>query len=149
MDDGWRFFAQCRLLPQARRAFDGGRLTAEESQAVERICARLPELIPLQPPVLLHGDLWLGNLHCCGDGMPALIDAGAVHWGWAEAEQSMLTLFGAPPEAFWNAYAEVCAPDADWRERAPLYNLYHLLNHLNLFGASYLDGVREVLRRFA
>jgi fructosamine-3-kinase len=148
MDDGWRFFAERRLLPQARRALDAARLEADDMHAVERVCARLESLLPQQPPVLLHGDLWLGNLHCCGDGMPALIDAAAVHFGWAEAELAMLTLFGAPPEAFWSAYAEVSPPAVDWRERAPLYNLYHLLNHLNLFGGSYLAGVREVLGRF-
>lgn len=148
MDDGWRFFAECRLLPQIRRARDGGRLDAADVESIERVCARLPQLIPQQRPSLLHGDLWLGNLHCCGDGMPALIDAGAVHFGWAEAELAMLTLFGAPPAAFWDAYAQVAAPAHDWRERAPVYNLYHLLNHLNLFGAGYLDKVREVLGRF-
>lgn len=149
MDDGARFFAQCRLMPQARRAFDGGRIDADDLRAVERICERLASLVPAQGPVLLHGDLWLGNLHCCADGMPAMIDAGAVHFGWAEAELAMLTLFGAPPPAFWNAYAELSPTDAHWRERAPLYNLYHLLNHLNLFGGSYMGGVREVLGRFA
>lgn len=148
MQDGWRFFIERRLQPQARRALDAGRLDADDMRAIERICARLDSLVPQQPPVLLHGDLWLGNLHCCDDGMPALIDAGAVHYGWAESELAMLTLFGAPPETFWSAYAEVSAPAIDWRERAPLYNLYHLLNHLNLFGGSYLGGVREVLQRF-
>lgn len=146
--DGMAFFAQRRLLPQARRAMDAGRIEADDLRAVERLCERLDSLLPPQPPVLLHGDLWLGNLHCCGDGMPALIDAGAVHFGWAEAELAMLTLFGTPPDAFWSAYAEVSRPAGDWRERAPLYNLYHLLNHLNLFGGSYLAGVREVLARF-
>lgn len=145
MDDGWRFFAECRLLPQMRRARDCGRLGAAEGRAIERLCARLPERIPPQPPVLLHGDLWRGNLHCCGDGAPALIDAGAAHFGWAEAELAMLTLFGAPPPAFWRAYAELAAPAPDWRERAPLYNLYHLLNHLNLFGGGYLGAVRAAL----
>ncbi|WP_342317097.1 fructosamine kinase family protein [Lysobacter sp. FW306-1B-D06B] len=147
-DDGWRFFAQHRLLPQARRAFDAGHLAADDVDAVDALCARLHELIPPQPAVLLHGDLWLGNLHCCGDGAPALIDAGAVHFGWAESELAMLTLFGAPPEAFWRAYEGIAKPAPDWRERAPVYNLYHLLNHLNLFGGSYLGGVREVLARF-
>jgi fructosamine-3-kinase len=80
--------------------------------------------------------------------MPALIDAGAVHFGWAEAELAMLTLFGTPPAAFWSAYSEIAAPAPDWRERAPVYNLYHLLNHLNLMGGNYLGAVREVLQRY-
>lgn len=147
-DDGWRFFAQLRLLPQARRARDAGLIEADDVDAVDALCARLHELIPPQPACLLHGDLWLGNLHCCADGTPALIDAGAVHFGWAESELAMLTLFGTPPDAFWRAYEAVASPAPDWRERAPVYNLYHLLNHLNLFGGSYLAGVREVLGRF-
>jgi len=148
-DDGWTFFAERRLLPQARLALGAKLLGSDEVDAVERVCARLRELIPDQPASLLHGDLWMGNLHCCADGMPALIDAGAVHFGWAESELAMLTLFGSPPDAFWRAYSAHSTMAHDWRERAPIYNLYHLLNHLNLFGGSYLAGVREVLARFA
>jgi fructosamine-3-kinase len=148
-DDGWTFFAEQRLLPQVRRALDGGHLAADDVAAVERVCLRLRELVPGQPASLLHGDLWMGNLHCCADGAPALIDAGAVHYGWAESELAMLTLFGSPPDAFWRAYEARATVAGDWRERAPIYNLYHLLNHLNLFGGSYLAGTREVLGRFS
>jgi len=146
MDDGWAFFAQCRLLPQGRRARDAGRLEARDMAALERLCAGLRERVPAQPPSLLHGDLWTGNLHACADGQLALIDAAAAHHGWAEAELAMLTLFGEPPPAFFDAYREASGIDPGWRGRAPLYNLYHLLNHLNLFGTGYLDGVRAVLR---
>lgn len=148
-DDGHRFFAECRLLKQARRARDDGRLDAADLRRIEALCARLPQLVPAAPPVLLHGDLWTGNLHCTAEGTPALIDAGAVHYGWAEAELAMLTLFGSPGAAFFAAYAEGAPLDCDWRERAPLYNLYHLLNHLNLFGQAYRPRVRAVLDRYA
>jgi hypothetical protein len=83
----------------------------------------------------------------CADGELALIDAAAVHYGWAEAELAMLTLFGEPPAAFFAAYRDAAGIDDGWRTRAPLYNLYHLLNHLNLFGAGYRGAVREILRR--
>lgn len=146
--DGHRFFAQRRLLPQARIAHARGRLTSAEVAAIERVCARLPAWLPAAGPVLLHGDLWAGNLHCAAGGEPALIDAGAAHYGWAEADLAMLVLFGEPPPLF-AAYAEQAPLAPDWRERAPLYNLYHLLNHLNLFGGGYRDGVAAVLRRFA
>lgn len=147
--DGWRFFAEQRLLPQARRARDAGLLESRDGQAVETLCGRLRELIPAQAPCLLHGDLWQANLHTCGDGELALIDAGAVHYGWHEAELAMLTLFGESPREFFAAYSEEsdCAPD--WRQRAPLYNLYHQLNHLNLFGRGYLAGVRRTLQRWS
>lgn len=145
--DGWRFFAESRLLPQGRRALAAGRLEPAAMAALERLCGRLRERVPPQPASLLHGDLWTGNLHPCADGGLALIDAAAAHHGWAESELAMLVLFGAPPGPFFAAYAEAAPPAPDWRTRAPLYNLYHLLNHLNLFGAGYRQAVRDVLRR--
>lgn len=147
-DDGHRFFTERRLLPQARRARDAGRLERADVTLAESLCTRLAELVPPQPPALLHGDLWTGNLHCDEHGAPALIDAGAVHYGWAEAELAMLTLFGTPSPALFDSYAERAPLALDWRERAPIYNLYHLLNHLNLFGGGYLGAVRRVLRRY-
>jgi fructosamine-3-kinase len=146
--DGHRFFAERRLDPQAARAAARGLLEADDRRALDRICDRLADLIPPAPAVLVHGDLWTANLHACANGELALIDAGAVHHGWAEADLAMLTLFGEPPPAFFDAYETASRTDASWRERAPLYNLYHLLNHLNLFGASYLGAVRAALRRY-
>jgi fructosamine-3-kinase len=97
----------------------------------------------------VHGDLWTANLHACADGELALLDAGAVHYGWAETDLAMLTLFGEPPPALFAAYQEAADIDSGWRRRTALYNLYHLLNHLNLFGgAAYLSGVRSVLRSY-
>jgi fructosamine-3-kinase len=147
MPDGWQFFAECRLLPQGRRAREAGRLTKADTDALERLCRNLRELIPAQPASLVHGDLWTANLHACEDGELALIDAAAVHYGWAEADLAMLTLFGSPPSTFFAAYETARGIGSDWRSRAALYNLYHLLNHLNLFGEGYLGAVRAALRR--
>jgi fructosamine-3-kinase len=143
--DGWRFFAERRLVPQARKACDRGLIQARDLAAVDLLCDTLRERVPAMPPVLLHGDLWSGNLHVCGDGTPALIDAGAVHYGWAEADLAMLILFGSPPGAFFDAYADRGPLHRDWRVRAPFYNLYHLLNHINLFGRAYLAPFRAAL----
>jgi fructosamine-3-kinase len=115
---------------------------------LENIASRLSNWIPQQPPVLLHGDLWSGNVHCDAQGSPALIDP-ACYWGWAEAELAMTSLFGGFEPDFYTSYAECSGMDSDWPERAPLYNLYHLLNHLLLFGGSYLGSIRQICRRFA
>src|SRR5262249_25865380 len=70
----WRFFAERRLLPQSRRAFDRALIETHDVRRLEALCVRLAELLPDRPPVLIHGDLWTGNLHACADGELALID---------------------------------------------------------------------------
>jgi len=147
--DGFRFFAERRLLPQAHRAREGGLLESGDVRRVEALCARLRDLLPEAWPALIHGDLWTGNLHACEDGALALIDGAAVHCGWTECDLSMLILFGAPPRPFFAAYESAAGISPDWRQRAPLLNLYHLLNHLNLFGGGYLGAVREALARYS
>jgi fructosamine-3-kinase len=146
--DGHRFFAERRLLAQAERAHANSLLDEGDVQRIERICAQLQHLVPDAPPVLVHGDLWTANLHACANGELALIDGGAVHYGWAESDLAMLTLFGEPPSPFFAAYQSEAQIDNAWREHAPLYNLYHLLNHLNLFGSGYLGSVHAILRRY-
>src|SRR5690606_6161736 len=102
--DGFRFFAERRLLPLTRVACDRGLLPHGTARRIDGLCAKLPDFLPLWPAVLVHGDLWTGNLHACADGSLALIDAGAVHHGWAAGDLAMLTLFGAPPSPFFEAY---------------------------------------------
>ncbi len=146
-EDGYAFFAEQRLAYQARLARRQGRLGADELGRVERLCLRLPELVPPQPASLIHGDLWSGNAISDDSGGPAIIDP-AAHYGWAEAELAMTTLFGAFPEVFYSAYQEVRPLEPGFRGRFPLYNLYHLLNHLNLFGSGYRGEVAAIIRRY-
>ena len=141
---GHEFFAEHRLRFQARRAFDARLLTLADLARVERLCASLPERVPPQPPALLHGDLWRGNVICDELGHPALIDP-AVHWGWAEAEMGLTALFGGFSTSFYDAYTAANSLASGWRERMPVYNLYHLLNHLNMFGGGYGAQVQAVL----
>ncbi len=147
MEDGYAFFAEQRLIYQARLAFDSRLLDERETRRVAALAQRLPELIPEQPASLIHGDLWSGNAVTDSAGGPALIDP-AAHYGWAEAELGMTSLFGGFPSRFYEAYDQDRSLQPGWRERLPLYNLYHLLNHLNLFGAGYLGQVRSILSRY-
>ena len=78
------------------------------------------------------------------DGEAVLVDP-AAYWGWPEADLAMTRLFGGFDEAFYDAYQELRPLEPGWEQRVPLYNLYHLLNHLNLFGSAWLPRVREVL----
>ena len=94
-------------------------------------------------PALLHGDLWSGNAGFTKEG-PVVFDP-AVYYGDREADLAMTELFGGFPKAFYAAYEEAYPLDSGYALRKHLYNLYHLLNHLNLFGAGYLAQVQRTL----
>jgi fructosamine-3-kinase len=100
------------------------------------------------PPSLLHGDLWSGNAGFLADGAPVLFDP-AVYYGDREADLAMTELFGGFPRGFYAAYNAAWPLSPDYERRKHLYNLYHLLNHLNLFGGGYLAQVRSALRLLA
>jgi protein-ribulosamine 3-kinase len=94
-------------------------------------------------PSLLHGDLWSGNAGFTAQG-PVVFDP-AVYYGDREADLAMTELFGGFPREFYKAYDEVFPLPAGYEKRKHLYNLYHLLNHLNLFGGGYLSQVKSTL----
>ncbi len=138
--DSWvDFFRECRLAPQfkmAERYFDHS-----SRKKILKLLDKLPDLLTEpQQPSLLHGDLWSGNYILGNDGKAWLIDP-AVYVGHAEADLAMTELFGRFPAEFYNAYSAVNPIDTGYRDRRDLYNLYHLTNHLNLFGDAYLTAV--------
>jgi len=92
--------------------------------------------------------LWGGNAINDERGQPAIIDP-AAHYGWAEAELGMTVLFGGFPAAFYDAYMGTRHLEEGWQERLPIYNVYHLLNHLNLFDAGYHSQVMGIVRQFS
>ena len=151
--NGWlaewpAFYRERRLGHQLALARERG-LPAADVQAGERLCARLDELLgDPEPPALIHGDLWSGNLLVTEDGRPALIDP-AAYYGHREAELGMMILFGGFAERTYAAYDEASPLQPGWRERVDLYALYHVLNHFNLFGGSYGAQAGRMLRRWA
>ena len=147
--DSWPvFFRERRLEPQIRRARSLGRWREAWTRSASRLLDRLDAWLPERPEAsLLHGDLWSGNALAAADGRAALIDP-AVYYGHAETDLAMSELFGGFPQAFYDGYAAVRPLDAGYDDRRAIYNLYHLLNHLNHFGGSYAGGVADVFRRF-
>ena len=146
--DSWRaFFAECRLEPQFRKAeryFDPGMMGK-----IHRLLERTDGLLTEPPyPSLLHGDLWSGNFVVGNDGKAWLIDP-AVYVGHAEADLAMTELFGGFSGRFYDTYRQVSGLDTGYEDRRDLYNLYHLLNHLNLFGRSYYSSVVRIVDRYA
>jgi protein-ribulosamine 3-kinase len=132
-DDWASFYLERRLAPQLTRA--GMKVDLEKA-------GRLLESHHPQAS-LLHGDLWSGNAGFAPEG-PVIFDP-AVYYGDREADLAMTELFGGFPPAFYAAYEEAFPLDEGYAGRTPLYNLYHLLNHLNLFGGGYRAQVMRTL----
>ncbi|MHB8455782.1 MAG: fructosamine kinase family protein, partial [Acidiferrobacterales bacterium] len=118
--------------------------------ALQRDGDRLLDLLPVlfadhkPAPALLHGDLWSGNFAADRNSEPVIFDP-AVYFGDREADLAMTELFGGFPQRFYQAYRESLPLDHGYATRKTLYNLYHVLNHLNLFGGSYLAQAEGML----
>jgi protein-ribulosamine 3-kinase len=131
------FFRDRRIAPQlalAARNGHGSRL----QRAGEQLLAAIPLLLADHAPVasLLHGDLWSGNAARLASGEPVIFDP-AVYFGDRETDLAMTELFGGFPATFHAAYRAAWPIDAGYPVRRTLYNVYHVLNHLNLFGGGY------------
>ena len=138
MDSWIEFYRDRRLLPQLEWAVARG-LPARSAQRVERLMTNLPEFINEGSikPALLHGDLWGGNVAVNrSTGQPVLYDP-APYFGDAEADLAMTRLFGGFPASFYAEYDSRSKPKPGRETRVRIYNLYHALNHFNLFGAGY------------
>jgi len=146
--DGAIFYARQRYEVLAKQNLQLNRITAGLFDQILRLCDKLPELVPCQPAVLLHGDLWSGNVICGPQGEPALIDP-AAYYGWAEAELAMTQMFGGFSHRFYLVYEAHSNILPGWRDRADLYNLYHYLNHLLLFGGAYHRDVERIVKYYS
>jgi len=135
-DDWIDFWRQQRLGFQLQLAATQGYL-GRLQQRGERLLDLFPALIDHNPqPCLIHGDLWGGNLGYAATGEPVIYDP-AVYFADREAEIAMTELFGGFGDSFYRAYNAAWPLDSGYATRKKLYNLYHILNHLNLFGGGY------------
>ena len=135
--DEWaEFWRERRMKPQLELAKRNG-FDLERPEVDEILRTHSPQ------PSLLHGDLWSGNAGFTPQG-PVVFDP-AVYYGDREADLAMTELFGGFPREFYAAYEEAHPLQRGYELRKHFYNLYHLLNHLNLFGSGYLVQVRETL----
>ena len=127
-----------------------GHLRPDRARRLERVMEHLDQWIDdsQAAPALLHGDLWGGNYLIDAQGNPVLIDP-AVYYGDREAEIAFTELFGGFGAQFYAAYHETWPLDGGYADRRDLYNLYHLLNHLNLFGEGYGGSVDAILQHYA
>ncbi len=140
------FFRDKRLLPQFKAA--DSYLTSADRENATKLLDHLDDfLIEPKAPSLLHGDLWSGNAMADPDGKAMLIDP-AAYVGACEADLAMTELFGGFPPKFYQAYRAANPLENGYEKRRDLYNLYQLLNHLNLFGQSYLNAVRSVVQEY-
>ena len=147
-DRDWvRFYVERRLrfqLELASRQGHAGHLTERGGRLCERVALFFVDHRPV--PSLLHGDLWGGNWATDAEGQPVVFDP-AVHFGDREADLAMTHLFGGFGAPFYEAYAAAWPLDPGEPERRTLYNLYHVLNHLNLFGGGYLRQAQSMIDR--
>ncbi len=145
--DWVEFWRERRLGYQLRLAGEGG-YRGNLQRNGERLLELFPALFSGYTPAisLLHGDLWSGNAGVAAAGHTVIFDP-AVYYGDREADIAMTELFGGFPARFYSAYVEQWPLDDGYLVRRDLYNLYHVLNHLNLFGGGYLRQAEQMLER--
>jgi fructosamine-3-kinase len=141
--DSWiEFYTEHRLGYQFKLGCrKGGKFPASEE-----LLAAIPELLAGHEvqPSLVHGDLWGGNAGCTSDGTPVIFDP-ATYYGDREVDIAMTELFGGFSPAFYRGYNEVFPLDSGYEQRKVLYNLYHIVNHFNLFGGSYESQANRMI----
>jgi len=148
--DNWiEFFWQNRLLYQYKLAEHNHFANAEFKTSFQKLEQAFISIVngTEEPPTVLHGDLWGGNYMVDSSGSAVLIDP-AVYYGHREADLAMTKMFGGFDSNFYHAYNEEFPLIEDWQYRIDLYMLYHVLNHLNLFGSGYYSQVISIIRKY-
>ena len=146
--DEWiTFFTEERINPQIQMAVDSGKLSRGILQNWDRLSGKLNEIFPPTKPSLLHGDLWSGNYLFDSSGSGVLIDP-AVYYGHPEMDLAFTKMFGGFSSEFYRGYESELPLEPGFSERVPIYNLYPLLVHVNLFGGHYTSQFNSTLRNF-
>lgn len=141
------FFREQRLgfqLHLAEKNELGTKISGLGNKLLDGLEGFFPGYHPL--PSLLHGDLWGGNVAFSNSGEPVVFDP-AVYYGDREADIAMTELFGGFAPGFYAAYSETWPLETGYKTRKTLYNLYHILNHANLFGGSYIGQAESMMSR--
>jgi fructosamine-3-kinase len=148
--DGHRFFAENRVLRYLGEPRVEAALEAADRVSIERLCARLPELIPDTGACLTHGDMWRNNVIADRSGQPAFLDP-AVSYLWAEVDIAQMLCSGGIPDSFFTAYAEIRPLHTDWREHARILNLRQLLAMLaaGIPIPTIVSSIRELINTYA
>ena len=145
--DSWcEFFTERRLLYQISLASEKFLLNSGEIRLFEKLASVTHKIIPECMASVLHGDLWAGNFIRTSSGC-ILIDP-AVYFGSRETDIAMTELFGGFTDNFYRGYNDTYPLDKDYRKRKDMYNLYHILNHLNIFGSSYKAGAIAIAKKY-
>ncbi len=147
--DWAEFYFNKRLLFQLMLCEKNGYATAELRKNFGLLENKTGEILKgsEEEPSLLHGDLWSGNFMVDEEGKPCIIDP-AVYYGHREADLGMTKLFGGYPEEFYSSYNESYPLKEGWEYRENIYKLYHVLNHLNLFGRGYYPQALSLIRYY-
>jgi len=141
------FFREERLIFQIKMARDNGKIGNDIINMFDGFFLKLDEIFPVEPPALIHGDLWSGNYMVNKNGEPVIIDP-AVYYGNREMDLGMTQLFGGFSAEFYKFYNDFFPLENGWKDRLDYCNLYPLMVHVNLFGGGYIQSVKSILKRF-
>ena len=144
MDNWANFFAEQRIGYQLRLAKTKGGNFIDTEKVINAVRAKLAVRNP--EASIVHGDLWSGNADITADGEPTIFDP-ATYYGDRETDIAMTELFGGFPAAFYQGYNQQWQLDSGYQQRKPIYNLYHILNHFNLFGGGYASQAQRMIQQ--
>ena len=141
------FYTQCRIMPLVKILADNGSYSATDIDHANSCCKNFKNIFPVEPPALLHGDLWSGNFLINSSGQATIYDP-AVYYGHREMDIGMTKLFGGFDQRFYNAYHDAYPLETNWAKRLEITQLYPLLVHAVLFGGHYVMSTKEIIKQF-